>query len=245
MPSAPQNQPWRIAGKSDVGLLRRSNEDAFFCDDARGGYFAVADGVGGLEFGEKASSAAVEGVRRILDAGRVPAAECPDFAEIFRRLDAEVAELGARLASSGFGIATTLDVAVAGGNGVAHFAHLGDSGIFLFRDGALSCLSTEHTLAQDERARGNADFPAAYNNTLTRALGIGICCRPQVFSLVLGAGDRILFATDGITRSLPLRKIEALVGDPAGTPESVAAALIDAANAAGGHDNSTAVLAFV
>lgn len=245
MPPVPQKLPWRIAGKSDVGLMRRSNEDAFFCDGARNGYFVVADGVGGLEFGERASEAAVAGVRRILDAGSVPVAACPDFPEIFRRLDAEIAELGGRLASSGFGIATTLDVAADGGNGVVHFAHLGDSGIFLFRDGALSRLSTEHTLAADERARGNADFPAAYNNTLTRALGIGICCVPQVFSLLVRSGDRILFATDGITRSLPLQKIEALVADPAGTPESVAAALIDAANAAGGHDNSTAVLAFV
>lgn len=245
MDSVPQTRPfWRIAGKSDVGMMRRTNEDAFFCDFERGGFFAVADGVGGLEFGEKASAAAVDGVRRIFGRMDVPVRERPDFARIYREIDGEVDALGETLVP-GFGIATTLDVAVAGGNGFVHFAHLGDSGIFLLRGNDLARLSEEHTLAAEERARGNKDYPAAYENTLTRVLGAGTVCEPQVFSLAVSAGDRILVATDGITRTVPFRKIERLVSARAGTPESIAAELIDAANTAGGGDNSTAVVAFI
>lgn len=243
MSISPQKKtPWRVAGKSDVGVVRRTNEDAFLCDEARG-FFAVADGVGGLDFGEKASRAAVESAGKIFGALGVPATERPDFSAIFRKIDEEIGALGESLVP-GFGIATTLDVVVDGGNGTVHFAHLGDSGIFLFRGNELVLLSEEHTMATAERARGNENFPVAYANTLTRALGVGICCEPQVFSLALKPGDRILVATDGITRALPSRRIEKIVGTPAGTPEKIADALIAAANDCGGNDNSTAVLAF-
>lgn len=242
---APKKKPfWRIAGKSDVGLTRRTNEDAFFCDDARAGFFAVADGVGGLDFGEKASAAAVDCARREFSSADVPAGTRPDFGSVFRKIDGEIDALGEKLVP-GLGIATTLDLAVVGGNGAVHFAHLGDSGIFLFRGNALAKLSEDHTLAAAERARGNRDFPLAYENTLTRALGVRTVCEPQIFSIAAAPGDRILVATDGITRTVPFREIERIVGDPAGTPESVADGLIRAANAAGGHDNATAVLAFV
>ena len=239
-----KREPWRIAGQSDAGLVRSGNEDAFFCDAARGRFAAVADGVGGLEYGERASAEAVALVRNFFETLSVPAASCPDFAALFRKIDAEISRLGEKLVP-GFGIATTLDVVADGGNGVAHCAHVGDSGIFLLRGNALSKLSEEHTLAAEEIARGNRDFPAAYGNTLTRALGIGTEAAPQVFSFETRPGDRILLATDGVTRMVPSEKIREIVAVPAAGPEAVAAALIRAANEAGGADNATAVLIFV
>lgn len=236
--------PWRIAGKSDVGVMRHTNEDAFFFDAERGAYFAVADGVGGLDFGEQASQTAISALREILEPLSTPVPERPDFAGIYQKIDGAVEAKGQSL-DVGLGIASTLDVAVDGGNGLIHFSHVGDSGIFVLHDHKLVRLSDEHTLAAEEKAHGNYDFPETYVNTLTRALGVGICAEPQIFSFNVVSGDRILIATDGITRTLSLKKIEALVRNPAGTPESVAAALIQAANDAGGFDNSTAVLAFI
>lgn len=236
--------PWRFAGKSDIGRVRQVNEDAFCCDRARGGFLAVADGVGGLEFGERASGLAVAELEKNFSKKPVPAETPPDFVEIFRDLDAKIDALGEKLVP-GFGIATTLDVAADGGNGVIHFAHLGDSGIFLLRGNALAQLSREQTLAAEELARGNSDFPENYVSTLTHALGVGVCCEPQIFSVETRAGDRILMATDGITRTLDFEKIAEILGDPAGTPESVCDALIREANAAGGFDNATAVVAFL
>ena len=81
--------------------------------------------------------------------------------------------------------------------------------------------------------------------TLTRALGIGTEAAPQVFSFETRPGDRILLATDGVTRMVPPEKIREIVAVPAAGPEAVAAALIRAANEAGGADNATAVLIFV
>lgn len=243
--TAPQKKtPWLVAGKSDTGIARHTNEDAFFCGFPSGGsgFAVIADGVGGLEFGERASSTAVEGVRRHFEKTEFPVPARPDFAALFRALDAEIEALGEKLVP-GFCIASTLDVVAAGADAVLHFAHLGDSGIFMLRGNDLTRLSEEHTLAAEERARGNRDFPPVYNNTLTRALGIGVDPNPQAFSLQTRPGDRFLLATDGITRALPPEKISALVGN-APAPEAAAAALVAAANEAGGHDNATAVLLF-
>lgn len=245
MPLAHQKRtPWRISGKSDAGLVRPGNEDAFYCAGTTGGFFAVADGVGGLEYGDRASSAAVEYVRDFFEKITFPLAERPDFSALYRQIDKKIDALGDEL-SGGFGIATTLDIVVDGGNGTVHCAHVGDGGLFLFRDNTLVRLSEEHTMAAAEIAAGNRDFPLAYNNTLTRALGVGIECEPQVFSLKTNPGDRILAATDGVTRMLGAEKIEKILGDPKGTPESIAAKLIISANEAGGNDNSTAVVACI
>lgn len=246
MPAAPQKKDfWTIAGKSDVGLVRQGNEDAFFCDGTNGAFFAIADGVGGLEFGEQASSAAVEGVRTFFS-GANPCcfSGTPDFPKMYRELDAKIDALGNELAN-GFGIATTLDIVARGGNGVLHCAHIGDGGIFLLRGNGLTRLTEEHTLAAEELARGNTDFPFAYTNTLTRVLGVAGNCSPQVFSFTPLPGDRILAATDGITRMLNWEQIENILASPSGTPESIAAELIEKANVAGGCDNSTAVVAFI
>ncbi len=245
-PAPKKNAPWRVAGKSDTGVARRTNEDAFFCDPARhGGFAAIADGVGGLEFGERASAAAIDGVKRFFSEKKFPLAESPDFAAMFRALNAEIEALGEKLVP-GFCIATTLDVVAEGGNGLLYFAHLGDSGIFLLRGNALTRISEEHTLAAEENARGNKNFPPVYDHTLTRALGIGGNAAPQTFSLQTQPGDRILLATDGITREISPEKIaEIVAAAPADVPAQAADALISAANAAGGNDNATAVLLFV
>ncbi len=249
MVEAPQKRTfWTVAGKSDVGRVRRENEDAFFCDVENGVFFAVADGVGGLEFGDRASRAAVEGVKVFFEknngSGACPSDECPDFRRLYRELDTMLDALGETL-SGGFGIATTLDVVSVGESGILHCAHVGDGGVFLLRGNVLTRLTEEHTLAAEELARGNDDFPEAYTNTLTRVLGVAGNCEPQVFSLKTRSGDRILAVTDGITRMLNSEKIGALLGAVTGTPESIASALISAANDAGGCDNSTAVVAFI
>lgn len=235
---------WCIAGKSDIGIERLTNEDAFFCDGESGGFFAVADGVGGLEFGERASRTAVEGVCRFFEKETFPLPECPDFIELYRKIDAEIDALGEAL-SGGFGIATTLDIIADGGNGKLYCAHVGDGGIFLFRENTIVKLTEEHTLAAEELARGNRDFPEVYTNTLTRALGVSVNWKPQIFSLETRPGDRILAATDGITRILTEETLEKFLGGEDVSPQSIAAALISAANAAGGYDNSTAVVAFI
>lgn len=245
MLAAPKNKtPWRIAGKSDVGVVRHTNEDAFFCDAGNGGYFAVADGVGGLDLGEEASRTAIAAVRRIFDAASIPVTECPNFVEIYREIDAEIDAKGEELGIP-MGIATTLDIAVDGGHGLIYFSHIGDSGIFVLHGNELIRLSDEHTLAAEERAKGNENFPLAYINTLTRALGVSTCVIPQVFSFKTVPGDKILIATDGITRTISSEEMKRFLADPNGTPESIADALIRAANDAGGFDNSTAVIAFI
>ena len=95
--TAPQKKtPWLVAGKSETGIARHTNEDAFFCGFPSGGsgFAVIADGVGGLEFGERASSTAVEGVRRHVEKTEFPVPARPDFAALFRALDAEIEALG-------------------------------------------------------------------------------------------------------------------------------------------------------
>lgn len=237
--------PWHFAGKSDTGRIRKTNEDAFFCDEERGAFLAVADGVGCLEFGERASAEAIATAREIFSKTPIPFGKtAPDFLEIFEKIDTAVASLGEKLASDCGGIATTLALAVDGGNGKIHFAHVGDSAIFALRDGEFSKLSEEHTLAAESRARGNEVFPANYINTLTRVLGLGRAYTPQVFSVDFSAGDRVLMATDGVFRALSQSRLKEIIST-AGTPAAAAEQLVHEAVEKDGSDNATAVVAFI
>lgn len=124
-------------------------------------------------------------------------------------------------------------------------AHVGDSGCWLLRRGVLHRLTELHTYAAVLVAAGALDggSPAALRlaNLLTRHLGMSGELRPQLSAGRLRSGDRLLLATDGLTRALPDTALAALLG----RPEMTAARLVAAAVAAGARDDVTALLAAV
>lgn len=237
----PSRLTFRAGAESDVGKVRADNQDRLICDDSLQ-LFGVADGVGGLPFGGEAAEVAVAGVRR-----RVAQADDRlDLGAVTRAVNQDVLDLGMRLAPHA-GIATTLTWGMFRGNEL-HLAHVGDSRCYCLRSGALECLTSDHSVANEakrRRERGETVFFSERDgNAITRC--IGQPSEPEVDQLVRAVqpGDRYLFCTDGICRALAETDIRELMSWVL-APQQIVGSLIQMANARGGRDNATAVLIVV
>ena len=153
-----------------------------------------------------------------------------------------------RLATDGMPVplrpGTTLTAALVTGRRL-RLAHLGDSSCWLLRRGRLRRLTEEHTHAAQLVAAGAVEPGSVaqrrLDGMLTRFAGMPGSACPQLLTVRLRAGDRILVATDGVTRALTVPALATLLGRPGIT----AADLVGAASGAGGRDDATALLAAV
>lgn len=215
-----------VAGLSDRGLRRASNQDAFL---AAGSVVAVADGVGGGPAGEVAARVAIEALAPEGDVARASAAV----------YDVAVADDRLR------GMATTLTVGRFTDDGFA-VSHAGDSRAYRLRAGGIEQLTNDHAVAAQLVAQGllpaGREATHPMRNTLTRALGRDRDTDFDTFVADARAGDVFLLCTDGLTKMVDEPAIAAIVAT-APSPDAAALSLVRAANAAGGHDNVTVVLA--
>jgi protein phosphatase len=153
-----------------------------------------------------------------------------------------------RLATDGMPVplrpGTTLTAALVNGRRL-RLAHLGDSSCWLLRRGRLRRLTEEHTHAAQLVAAGAVEPGSVaqrrLDGMLTRFAGMPGSACPQLATVRLRAGDRLLVATDGVTRALTVPALATLLGRPGTT----ATDLVDAASDAGGRDDATALLAAV
>jgi PPM family protein phosphatase len=241
-----------VAGQTDVGRVRASNEDSFGYDQ-RLGIFVVCDGMGGHAAGEVASQIAVETVLGYFRE-REPAVEEDaylDDAPLGARLlaeavkqanDAILAYAYAHKNTSGMG--TTL-VAARFVEPTVSIANVGDSRIYLLREGELLQLSEDHSLVMEQVRRGMLTLEEAKRssaqNIITRALGTDETTLPDLGEFPAQDGDVLLLATDGVLRHVEDSEIrDILMQIP--SLNAACATLIDAANAGGGDDNSTCIL---
>jgi protein phosphatase len=226
-------------GHSDVGFVRENNEDSFLVDD-RKGIFCVADGVGGLPFGNLASRMSV----KLFNAMIHDSEDCktPDeLKQISHRVHQDVVECG-HLVGGENGVGTTFS-AIRLLNDRCIFTHVGDSSI-LFSDGSgLKKISKCHTLGDEliEKHGPEAanDMPEHYMHTLTRCMGQDIDFEVDIGEQILSPGDQVVICSDGITNMVELDEINEMMFQM--EPKEFVHALIDAANQNGGVDNSTAV----
>lgn len=230
----------RSAALTDIGRVRRQNEDRYFCDNDLRAY-GVADGVGGLPGGADAAQLAVDEVVAALHAHRP--LKTNDLVEAAQAANVRVAELGQTLSPS-IGIGTTLTFGVFSPRQLL-LAHVGDSRCYLLRDEKLELLTEDHSVeneARHRRARGeHVEVHEHFRNALTRCIGQPM--RPEVDTLVIDVrpGDCFLFATDGITRMLSATEIGRILSERT-SPDKRLAELVHRANSRGGPDNETAVL---
>jgi PPM family protein phosphatase len=241
-----------VAGQTDVGRVRASNEDSFGYDQ-RLGIFVVCDGMGGHAAGEVASQIAVETVLGYFRE-REPAVKEDaylDDAPLGARLlaeavkqanDAILAYAYAHKNTSGMG--TTL-VAARFVEPTVSIANVGDSRIYLLREGELLQLSEDHSLVMEQVRRGMLTLEEAKRssaqNIITRALGTDETTLPDLGEFPAQDGDVLLLATDGVLRHVEDGEIrDILMQIP--SLNAACATLIDAANAGGGDDNSTCIL---
>jgi serine/threonine protein phosphatase PrpC len=224
--------------RSDTGRQRKSNEDAYY---ARAPLFAVADGMGGAQAGEVASGAAIE----VLQDG------LPDGAgSLEERLAGRVREANARIHGLAqadedrAGMGTTLSAVYVGECDLT-VAHVGDSRVYLLRDGELERLSRDHSLVDELVREGRLTPEEAEHHPqrsiITRALGPEGDVEVDTATHRARDGDVVLICSDGLTSMISEGRVADVLRG-AGGLQAAGRALIDAANAAGGRDNITVVL---
>ena len=230
----------RVGSRTDIGRARQRNEDAFLVHER---LFAVADGMGGHQAGEVASSTAMEFLEGVdLDTDGVMDA----LVQGVKDANDKVLERGeGDPALRGMG--TTLTALVTDGE-KAHVAHVGDSRAYLLRDGSLQQLTEDHTLVQRMVREGKLTPEEAQHHpqrsVVTRALGVEDDLRVDELTLPLFGDDRLLLCTDGLTGMLGEDRIHEILAS-ASDPQAAADRLVEEANRAGGDDNITAIVVFV
>lgn len=227
---------WTCAARTDVGLVRSRNEDAYLVQP-RQGLWAVADGMGGHAFGDVASKAVVDGL-----AALPPCERLTDAIALARDCLARVNEalcLEAR----------ARQVPVIGSTVVALFAcgveaaclWAGDSRIYLFRQGRLQQLTRDHSQLEALKASGaDVDSAAASPNMITRAVGAADTLELDLATLTVRDGDIFLLCSDGLSTPVDEGAIAATLAP--GDCARAANELVALALASGGRDNITVVV---
>ncbi|MEE8390804.1 MAG: protein phosphatase 2C domain-containing protein, partial [Anaerolineae bacterium] len=240
-----------VWGATDKGRQREGNEDTIFPHSGsgtptfepdphhlaqKGQLLIVADGVGGAKGGREASHWATRvAVERYYDMTG------PDLGTDLRTaIEATNSSLHQYNQSAGSGEAgCTMTAAVVYGN-TLYVANVGDSRVYLLRNGQITQLTRDHTLAQQKVDVGiispeQAETDPA-SHVLTRSMGAGQTVQVDLFPpLQLAPGDVVLLCSDGLTDMLKDTEIAHLIGN--NSPKRATQRLIEAANQNGGVDN--------
>lgn len=233
-----------IVAESDVGRVRRNNEDALGFDISRG-IAVLADGMGGLDAGEVASRIAVDSIMEFLGEGlEQPGGDLESL--IVRSVQTANANVYARGQQSQTDMGTTVVAWLLSAEGQCLIAHVGDSRAYRLRNGELRRLTKDHSMVQqmvDEGLMGEAEALTAPNrNVITRALGLGMRIEVDVRSWVHMPGDLYLLCSDGLTDLVHEREISEVLDSGAVALADAASRLVSRANEAGGHDNISVLL---
>ncbi|MFO7611041.1 MAG: Stp1/IreP family PP2C-type Ser/Thr phosphatase [Clostridia bacterium] len=238
---------------TDKGIVRDKNEDCHAVIDCRNkGYmvFAVADGMGGMDFGDVASKMAVEVLEKTF--GGCPGTGGADpgmnkiLGDMFNRINLEIIEKCVEVRSVS-GMGTTLSLCVLS-EGKAYTGHIGDSRVYVAGKDRIRQLTKDHSYVEElvdcgritrEQARYHPN-----RNIITRALGLDRDIDVDIFNFEASAGDIIMLCTDGLTNAVEDCEILEIVMNTADPAEAVQK-LIDKANERGGRDNVTVQLIYM
>ena len=235
-----------VGARSDVGMIRSGNEDNWFAEaDDRRGVFVVADGMGGHAAGEVASEMAVQIIsRHLLTVKSVLDSHAADaLAQSLR--DANRAIYDRMLAEvDKQGMGTTASVLAMSDNQFL-IGQIGDSRVYLLRDGALTQLTKDHSYVQEQVDAGLLTPEQAryhpYSNVITRCVGASETVEADIYQGEMKVGDVFLVASDGLTGMVDDRRLQAMLLARSG-PGRIVDALIAEANGRGGLDNITAIV---
>ncbi len=249
--NSPKSLAIEAYGDTDTGRVRPSNQDAFLCLPEEGA-FIVADGMGGHAGGEIASMLCILAIQTFLQSAVLPLVSSEQrkhprqrvihaLSEAVNHASLRIYERACEEPSlKGMGTTVTM-LNIIDDHG--YFAHVGDSRLYLLRQGALQQLTTDHSWVNEQIQAGLLSREEAashpYRNVITRSVG----CREEVNvetgCIELFDGDCLLLCSDGLHGSVSNLEIARLLID-GGT--YAVRPLIDLANERGGEDNSTVVV---
>ncbi|HET9650518.1 MAG TPA: protein phosphatase 2C domain-containing protein [Microlunatus sp.] len=239
---APATLRLRIRSHSEIGLVRKNNQDSGLAGPH---LVVVADGMGGAAAGDLASAVAIDTLRKI-DAGASSGEEMLELlAGAIHRANDRIADL----VEDDYnleGMGTTVTGALFDGTELG-LAHIGDSRAYLFRNGSLERLTHDHSWVQSLVDDGKISEAEAsihpHRSLLLRVLNGQVSSEPDLRLVRVHAGDRLLFCSDGLCGLVDDEDIAATMAEP--DLEIVMARLVELALAAGGIDNITIILADV
>ena len=227
---------WNSVGRSDVGRVRNTNEDAFYHSTEQD-IWAVADGMGGLARGDYASAVVAEAF--------VHFGKSSNIAASIRDLETRLrgAHTNCRSSFAGERVGSTVAAMLSCGQ-YSFFLWAGDSRVYRLRGDQLKQMTKDHTVAQGKFERGEltankvATHPGAH--ILTRAVGVHQTLHLDLDYDTVQPGDRFLLCSDGLYNDLSRDEIHLLLArEPA---QQALDTLIDAALEKSGSDNITAII---
>ena len=227
---------------SDIGLVRETNEDSYICDPPH--LFIVADGMGGHVAGEIASKLAISTVN-----GYIQEHVGKDNLEILLKdaiIQANTSIYQMALSKEEFsGMGTTVTASYIDGDTI-YWGHVGDSRMYLLRNGKLNQLTSDHSLVWELVQSGNITRDEAYvhpkRNLLTRAVGTSCLITVDTGFVQWKPGDIVLMCTDGLTNMVSEQNICTLMQRKDCEISSIVEQLVNQAKDAGGFDNITVIL---
>ena len=241
------------AGITDIGRRRELNEDSLFFDDGMGLY-VVADGMGGHKAGEVASKLVVETMRDYMQQN-----QSDGQVEELKKLDASLSK-EARQLLAGIHLSNRIVHQTASSNeaykgmgstvSAIYFtketfivANVGDSLIYLIRDGKIELISVPHTLIaeQTELDPENAELLwSDFKHVLTRAMGVDASVEADINEVPFFKDDILVISSDGLTDKASPEEIFELAYNS--RSDKACRGLVDLANSRGGDDNITAIV---
>lgn len=249
----------RSAGLSDIGLVRKVNEDNFLCiklneyldieDDVY--IFMVADGMGGAKAGEIASKMAVTEVLEYIKQNYTNVMNNNNKDEdIFKVLNKAIEHSNDKiykksiLDSECSGMGTTLSLTLIIKNN-GYFAHVGDSRIYLIRDNSIVKLTEDHSLVAELVKNGSIKPEEAINhpqkNIITKALGTDYSIEADNIKHILKSGDNLIICSDGLSNMVSDQELIKILTN-ASSLDSACTDMISCAKSRGGNDNITVVI---
>jgi PPM family protein phosphatase len=255
MISPQRSDNWIGVGLTDIGLVRKLNQDAFFLDNALQ-LWVLADGMGGYAGGEVASHIAVETIPQVVRtrlSSEISQDIKPNGFESILCQAIEAANQSIRKEAAQneriHGMGTTIVVVAITRTPTGHqaiVAHAGDSRAYLLRHGTLSLWTKDHSLVE-ERLALNLITPEQVRthplrHVLTKALGIDPQAHPTIQTYRLEPSDLILLCSDGLTKMLTDQEIQTIAMRESPHFESICHTLVGTANRLGGEDNTTVVV---
>jgi protein phosphatase len=225
------------ASKTDVGRQRHTNEDNFYDQPP---VFAVADGMGGAQAGEVASEMAISEFVAARDTDAPAEKQLEQLALAANKKIWNMAQSDSRHA----GMGTTLTAAMVDGQSVA-VGHVGDSRLYLYRDGQIERMTRDHSLVEEFVRQGKLTPEQAekhpQRSVITRALGPENSVEVDTFRIPAREGDIFLICSDGLSGMVSDADMAAVLAQ-GGELGAMASALVERANDNGGRDNITVVL---
>lgn len=236
----------QIGFKCNKGIVRENNEDACFVIPSHDVYI-VADGVGGNNSGEVASSTAVSEIAAFVNEEDLKGCRNPEeifgfFYEALEIANNRIYEIGMEN-DDNRGMATTVVTAYVRDD-LAYVSNIGDSRAYLFRNGRLNKITTDHTYVNELISKGLLTEEEAENhrqkNVITKALGTERLADPDFYKVSLEKNDVLMLCSDGLHGEVPHEDLERILNRGESMNETCTL-LVDEAIRYGGRDNITVV----